>query len=127
MNEISITPGKNNVGAYIENIDLKKLNKQHISTIKNTLRDFGVIFVKKQTLDSLSYQNFAKLIGKLVKYPRLRGLENFPYINVIERKPNDKNLTFGSSWLHQDTSYLEDAYGHRDTFRSRKYNFFIRL
>jgi taurine dioxygenase len=106
MNKISISPSKNNVGAYIENIDLKKLNKQHISTIKNTLSNFGAIFVKRQNLDSLSYQNFAKLIGKLVIYPRLKGLENFPHINVIERKPNDKNLTFGSSWLHQDTSYL---------------------
>ena len=40
-------------------------------------------------------------------YPRLKGLdEKFPFINVIERKPDDKNLSFGSSWLHQDTSYL---------------------
>ena len=34
--------------------------------------------------------------------------EKFPFINVIERKPSDKNLSFGSSWLHQDTSYLGD-------------------
>ena len=108
MKNILITPGKNNVGAYIENIDLKKLDKNQISTIKDALNNFGVIFVKKQNLDSLSYQNFAKLIGELVVYPRLKGLENFPHINVIERKPDDKNLTFGSSWLHQDTSYLGD-------------------
>ena len=108
MKNILITPGKNNVGAHIENIDLKKINKNQISTIKNTLNDFGVIFIKKQNLDSLSYQNFAKLIGELVIYPRLKGLVNFPHINVIERKPDDKSLTFGSSWLHQDTSYLGD-------------------
>ena len=53
------------------------------------------------------YQNFAKSIGQLVEYPRLKGLENFPYINVLERKPSDKSLAFGGSWLHQDTSYLE--------------------
>ena len=106
MKNISITPCKNNVGAYIENIDLKKLDNNQVSVIKDALNNFGVIFVKKQDLDSLSYQNFAKLIGELVVYPRLKGLENFPHINVIERKPDDKNLTFGSSWLHQDTSYL---------------------
>jgi taurine dioxygenase len=106
MENISINPGKNNVGAYIENINLKKLDKNQISIIKNTLNDFGVVFIREQHLDSLSYQNFAKLIGELVIYPRLKGLENFPHINVIERKPDDKNLTFGSSWLHQDTSYL---------------------
>ena len=109
MKDILITPGKNNVGAYIENIDLKKLDKNQISEIKDALNNFGVVFVKKQNLDSLSFQNFAKLIGDLVVYPRLKGLENFPYINVIERKPDDKNLTFGSSWLHQDTSYLGDS------------------
>ena len=106
MKNILITPGKNNVGAYIGNLDLKRLDKNQISTIKDALNDFGVIFIKEQKLDSLSYQNFAKLIGELVVYPRLKGLENFPHINVIERKPDDKNLTFGSSWLHQDTSYL---------------------
>ena len=46
------------------------------------------------------------MVNRLV-YPRLKGLdEKFPFINVIERKPDDKNLSFGSSWLHQDTSYL---------------------
>ena len=108
MKNISITPCKNNVGAYIENIDLKKLDNNQVSVIKDALNNFGVIFVKKQDLDSLSYQNFAKLIGELVIYPRLKGLENFPHINIIERKLDDKNLTFGSSWLHQDTSYLGD-------------------
>ena len=108
MKNILITPCKNNVGAYIKNIDLKELDKDRISIIKDTLNNFGVIFIKKQNLNSLSYQNFAKLIGKLVVYPRLKGLENFPHINVIERKPDDKNLTFGSNWLHQDTSYLVD-------------------
>ena len=108
MKNISITPCKNNVGAYIENIDLKKLDNNQVSVIKDALNNFGVIFVKKQDLDSLSYQNFAKLIGELVIYPRLKGLENYPYINIIERKLNDKNLTFGSNWLHQDTSYLGD-------------------
>ena len=109
MKKILIKPGKNNVGAYIENINLKKLDKNKISIIKNTLDDFGVVFIREQHLDSSSYQNFAKLIGELVIYPRLRGLENFPHINVIERKPDDKNLTFGSSWLHQDTSYLGEG------------------
>ena len=60
MKNISITPGKNNVGAYIENINLKKLVKDQISAIKDALNDYGAIYVKKQNLDSLSYQNFAK-------------------------------------------------------------------
>ena len=109
MNNLSIKPGTNNVGAYINDIDLKKLDQNKINEIKNTLNQFGVIFIKEQNLDSESYQNFARSIGQPVVYPRLKGLnEKYPFINVIERKPNDKNLSFGSSWLHQDTSYLGD-------------------
>jgi taurine dioxygenase len=107
MNNLSITPGTNNVGAYINDIDLKNLNQNKIHEIKNILNQFGVIFIKEQNLDPNSYQSFAKSIGQPVIYPRLKGLdEKYPFINVIERKPDDKNLSFGSSWLHQDTSYL---------------------
>ncbi len=106
---LSITPGTNKVGAYINDIDLKCLSRIQTAEIKKTLNDFGVIFIKKQNLDPETYQNFAKNIGQPVIYPRLKGLgEKFPFINVIERKPDDKNLSFGSSWLHQDTSYLSD-------------------
>ena len=107
MNNLSIAPGSNNVGAYINDIDLKNLDQSKTNKIKDTLNQFGVIFLKEQNLDPMSYQNFAKSIGQPVVYPRLKGLDKkFPFINVIERKPDDKNLSFGSSWLHQDTSYL---------------------
>ena len=109
MSGISISPGKNNVGAYINNINLKNINQSQVNKIKETLNQFGVIFIKEQNLDPESYQNFAKSIGQPVVYPRLKGLdEKYPFINVIERKKDDKNLSFGSSWLHQDTSYLAD-------------------
>ena len=107
MNSISITPGKNNVGAYINDVNLNSLNKNITAQIKSILDNYGVVFIKEQNLNSNAYQNFAKCIGELVEYPRLKGLENFPYINVLERKPSDKSLAFGGSWLHQDTSYLK--------------------
>ena len=72
---LSITPGINNVGAYINDIDLKILNKEQAKEIKNILNQFGVVFIKKQNLDPESYQKFAKDIGQPVVYPRLEGLE----------------------------------------------------
>ena len=139
--KLSITPGTNNVGAYINNIDLKNLNQNQVKNIKKILNQFGVIFIKKQNLDPESYQNFAKNIGQPVVYPRLKGLdEKYPFINVIERKPEDKNLSFGSSWLHQDTSYLADdrprytmlmgieiPYGQGNTIFSSGFNAYEKL
>ena len=55
---LSITPGINNVGAYINDIDLKILNKEQAKEIKNILNQFGVVFIKKQNLDPESYQKF---------------------------------------------------------------------
>ena len=105
MTSISITPGKNNIGAYINNINLNKLENSPLNQIKEILSRYGVIFIKKQNLDSETYQNFAKKFGELVAYPRLKGLENYPYINAIIRKPDDKNLTFGGSFFHNDNPY----------------------
>ena len=81
MSSLSITPGTNNVGAYINSIELKKINQKQIEEIKATLSQFGVIFIKKQNLDPESYQNFAKNIGTPVVYPRLKGLDKkFPWL-----------------------------------------------
>ena len=107
MNKISISLGKNNVGAFVNDLNLNDLSHSETNQIKDTLNKFGVVFIKKQNLNPETFQKFAKSIGQLVEYPRLKGLKDFPYINVLERKPTDKSLAFGGSWLHQDTSYLK--------------------
>ena len=107
MNNISISPGKNNVGAYINDLDLNNLKENQTNQIKDILNKYGVVFIKKQNLNSENYQKFAKSLGQLVEYPRLKGLENYPFINVLERRPTDKSVAFGGSFLHQDTSYLD--------------------
>ena len=46
MNNISISPGKNNVGAYINNLDLNNLKENQTKEIKNILcsKNFKSIF-----------------------------------------------------------------------------------
>ena len=68
---LSISPGKNNVGAYINDINLKSLDQDQATEIKKTLNKYGVVFMKEQNLDPESYQNFAKNIGQPVVYPCL--------------------------------------------------------
>ena len=77
MKNISVSPGENNVGAYINDLDLNNLNFNQSDQIKDMLNKYGVIFIKKQSLDSEKYQNFAKSLGQLVEYPRLKGLKNY--------------------------------------------------
>ena len=41
MSNISITPGKNNVGAYINNVDLNNVNKVGTIQIKEALNQIS--------------------------------------------------------------------------------------
>ena len=43
---LSISPGKNNVGAYINDINLKSLDQDQATEIKKTLNKYGVVFIK---------------------------------------------------------------------------------
>ena len=70
--KLSITPGKNNVGAYINEINLKSIDQEQATEIKKILNQYGVIFIKEQNLDPKTYQNFAKTIGQPVVYPSLK-------------------------------------------------------
>jgi taurine dioxygenase len=102
---IKVTPTSNQVGAFIET-DLSHVHKEAIEEIKDALADYGVIFFRKQKLDSKSYINFAKHFGVLADYPMLKGLEGFPQITVVEKKPDEK-IMFGEGW-HTDSTYTKE-------------------
>ncbi len=108
MENISITPGKNNIGAYINNVNLNSLDSSITGLIKETLNKYGVVYIKKQNLNSESYQSFAKNFGELVAYPRLKGLDGYPYITAIVRREDDKNIAFGAKFFHNDNPYSGD-------------------
>ena len=56
---LSISPGKNNVGAYINDINLKSLDQDQATEIKKILNKYGVIFIKEQNLDPETFQNLS--------------------------------------------------------------------
>lgn len=102
---IKVTPNKNNVGAIIE-ANLSNFNKEIIEEIKDTLAEYGVVFFRNQQLDSQTYINFAKAFGNLAEYPMLKGLDGFPEITVVEKKP-DEQIMFGEGW-HTDSTYTNE-------------------
>lgn len=101
---IKVRPTKNEIGAIIDT-ELLNFNEIIIEEIKDALAKFGVLFFKNQKLDSESYIKFAKQFGDLAKYPMLKGLENFPEITVVEKKPNE-HIMFGEGW-HTDSTYTK--------------------
>ena len=103
-NFIEVQPCKNNIGALI-NINLNKINNDIINEIKFSLDEFGVVFFRNQSLNSSCYVQFAKKLGICANYQRLKGLDGFPEITVVEKKANEK-IMFGEGW-HTDSSYTK--------------------
>ena len=103
-NFIEVQPCKNNIGAFI-NINLNDVNNNIINEIKISLDEFGVIFFRNQSLSSSSYVSFAKNLGEFADYKRLKGLDGFPEITVVEKKASEK-IMFGEGW-HTDSSYTK--------------------
>ncbi len=90
-----IIPGKKDIGAEIFG-NIKKINKNDLKKIKFALQKYGMIYFRKQNLNSKTYVQFAKNFGQLANYPRLRGLnKKYPKITVVQRKISDKGPSFG--------------------------------
>jgi taurine dioxygenase len=101
-----IIPGKKDIGAEIFG-NIKKINKNDLKKIKFALQKYGMIYFRKQNLNSKTYIQFAKNFGQLANYPRLRGLnKKYPKITVVERKISDKGPSFGEQF-HTDSIYTK--------------------
>ena len=101
-----IIPGKKDIGAQIS-CNIRKINKNNLKKIKSALQKYGMIYFRKQNLNSKSYIQFAKNFGKLADYPRLKGLnKKYPKITVVQRKSSDKGPSFGEQF-HTDSIYTK--------------------
>ena len=101
-----IIPGKKDIGAQIS-CNIKKINKNNLKKIKSALQKYGMLYFRKQKLNSKSYIKFAKNFGQLANYPRLRGLNRkYPKITVVQRKLSDRGPSFGEQF-HTDSIYTK--------------------
>jgi len=102
----NIIPKKNNAAAEI-NCDLKKINLKQLNQIKLALNNYGMVYFRKQNLNSKNYLKFAKKFGKLAEYPRLKGLSSkYSKITVVQRRKTDKGPSFGEQF-HTDSIYTK--------------------
>ena len=103
---LKIIPNKKNIGAEVV-FDIKNLSKNNLLTIKKALNEYGMLYFKKQKLNSKLYIKFAKNFGRIAKYPRLKGLsKKYPQITVVQRKVTDKGPSFGEQF-HTDSIYTK--------------------
>ena len=103
---IEVRPIAGAIGAEIFGVDLgKELDEDTIAAIRRAWLQHCVIFFRDQALPPARFLTFAKQFGKVVEYPFIKGLEDFPEIIPVVKLEHEKT-NFGGIW-HSDTAYLE--------------------
>jgi taurine dioxygenase len=96
-----------NIGAELHGVDLSsELPKPTVAAIRQALLDHLVVFFRDQNLTSAQYLAFATRIGAPVRYPFVPGIEGFPEITPVLKRP-EQTINFGGVW-HSDTTYLPE-------------------
>jgi len=95
------------LGAEILGIDLAQtLSDATVAEIRQALLDHLVVFFRDQTLTAAQYLVFAKRFGRVMEYPFVRGLDDYPEITPVIKLEHE-TVNFGGVW-HSDTTYLEE-------------------
>jgi taurine dioxygenase len=104
--KIEVRPIAGAIGAEIWGVDLaKELDDDTVADIRRAWLDHNVIFFRDQDLPPARFLTFAKRFGKVIEYPFIKGLEEFPEIIPVIKLEHERT-NFGGIW-HSDTSYLE--------------------
>ena len=93
-------------GAEVTGVDLSgNLTNDQSAVIHQALLDHLVLCFPGQELSPEDQIAFARRWGDLAIHPNLTGMDDFPEIIAVERKPGDSGH-LGSEW-HNDTTSLE--------------------
>ena len=104
---LDIRPIAGAMGAEIYGVDLAQgLTGDLIGAVRQAFLDHLVIFVRDQTLSPAQFMAFARSMGQPIEYPFVKGLDGFPEITAVVKRP-DQTIAFGGNW-HTDTTYLPE-------------------
>ena len=91
------------LGAEINGIDLKDTSQKNFDVINNLLLEHKVIFFRNQKISPEEQLALASYFGPVEQHAYVKGLDQYPEIVRIIKKPNEKNQ-WGENW-HSDVSY----------------------
>ena len=101
---LDVAPLSPTVGAEILGLDLSEpCSDETIADIRQALGEFGVIFLRDQSIDPAAHLAFAKRFGKINVNKFFKPVDGFREIACVKREPNQPGST-GWYW-HTDHSY----------------------
>lgn len=102
-----ITPVTGSLGAIIEGLDLKKLESNTITAIRNCLDKFLVIKIPDQQLDRFQLSRLGRSFGPHFHHPIVpNGYVDCPEVLELLKNPEDTIMFGGENW-HADITWLK--------------------
>jgi taurine dioxygenase len=103
---IEVTPLAGGLGAGISGVDLAAdLADDTVAEIRRAWLEHLVVFFREQVLGPEEFLTFARRLGEPVEYPFVKGIDGFPEIITVSKRPHG-TVNFGGIW-HSDTVYLD--------------------
>ena len=91
------------LGAEISGVNLKDTSLKNFEIINNLLLEHKVIFFRRQNITPEEQLALASRFGPIEQHAYVKGLDEYPEIVRIIKKPDEKNQ-WGENW-HSDVSY----------------------
>jgi taurine dioxygenase len=102
---LQVRPLAGALGAELSGVDVAKpMAPGTFAELRQTLLDFGVIYLRGQSLTREDQLDFARRLGKPDVHPIANGMAGHPEIIEV-RKPAGEGAYFGTSW-HTDNSFF---------------------
>jgi taurine dioxygenase len=101
---LRVTPYSPSVGALIEGINLAEpISDEAMLVMRAALRDYGVIFIRNQTITPEQHLAFARRWAPIDINRFFKPVANYPEIAQVLKEPEQKT-NIGGDW-HTDHSY----------------------
>ena len=91
------------LGAEISGVYLQDTSDKNFEVINSLLLEQKVIFFRNQNISPEEQLKLASRFGPIEQHAYVKGLDDYPEIVRIIKKPNEKNQ-WGENW-HSDVSY----------------------
>lgn len=102
-NSLTIRPSGGGVGAFVDDIDLARLDDTQAATLKTALGEHGVLFFRDQQISPDQHIAMAERFGGVNVNRFFAHVDGQPKIAEVRKEP-DQKANIGGGW-HTDHSY----------------------
>ena len=104
--EPTVQPITPTIGAEIDGIDVRTLNKDQIDFVRQALNQYQLILFRNQKIDLDSMCEFSALFGELMALPYIAPIPTHPKVIRVLKEAEEIDMgVFGGEW-HSDFSFL---------------------